>query len=508
MVRGIMGMMTTMAARALERKLLLRAGVVLFVGALVLLGLPGTSEGAVRAVAVRDNRFDPQEVRIDPGDTVIWTNQGARTHDIKSDKQGEFRSGSMRSGQEFRHRFDQEGYYYYHCTLHGAAGKVGMWGLVIVGNPPPPGGGDDEKEDKKKLVVPTEFPTIQKAVNRAKPGSTVIIKPGTYRETVQVTTNNLVIRGVDRFRTVLDGRDKKGNGFVVDGTKNVSIMNLTVRNYTGNGIFFNDSEDYLAAKIDSIKNRTYGIYAFDSYSGVIRDSYGYGSGDSAFYIGQCLGCSALIENVISTWNYLGYSGTNATGVIIRDSLFTHNAVGIAPNTLPTEEYAPNRGTTMIDNVVKNNNYETIPAAGISETVGVPYGTGIWFAGTHNGIARDNVISNHNRYGVLITPSIDANSVPMNNQVIENEVSGSGMYDLALDGGGEDNCFFQNVFETSGPPDAETLYPCPNRPFANAPFGPVGADVAAQVPTAQTREQKEPPEPKRPRCQKGKPGCNL
>ena len=60
-------------------------------------------------------------------------------------------------------------------------------------------------------------------------------------------------RDVDRFRTVLDGRDRKGNGFVVDGTKNVSILNLTVRNYTGNGIFFNDSENYLAAKIEQAR---------------------------------------------------------------------------------------------------------------------------------------------------------------------------------------------------------------------------------------------------------------
>jgi hypothetical protein len=355
-------------------------------------------------------------------------------------------------------------------------------------------------------VVPDDFPTIQKAVDAAKPGATVVVRPGTYREPVHITTNNLVVKGVDRFRTILHGRDKKGNGFVVDGTRNVRIKNLTVRNYVGNGIFFNDSEKYLATRIDSIKNRTYGIYAFDSYSGVIRDSFGYGSGDSAFYIGQCLGCSALIENVISVRNYLGYSGTNATGVVIRDSFFAHNAVGIAPNTLPTEEYAPNRGTTMIDNVVRDNNYESIPAAGISETVGVPYGTGIWFAGIHNGIARDNVIKNHDRYGVLITPSIQQDSVPMNNTVLDNKISNSGMYDLAFDGGGENNCFFGNFFETSGPPEIETLYPCPDRPFANAPFGPVGADVAAQVPTAQTREQTEPPEPKRPRCQKGKPGC--
>lgn len=484
-----------------------RAVFVLLAGLLLVLGLPASkSYGVPHSVTIRDNRFNPQEIRINPGDTVTWTNQGARVHDVKSDERGQFDSGDLDPNESFTHRFDEEGYYFYHCTYHGAAGRVGMWGVVIVGNPPPPDEDEDEKDPRPKLVVPDDFKKIQKAVNAAEPGTTIVIRPGLYKESVVVRTPHLVIRGVDRFRTVIHGSDRKSNGFTVDGTHHVSIMNLTVRNFTGNGIFFNNSRYYSASRIDSIKNRTYGIYAFDSYYGVFKDSFGYGSGDSAFYVGQCLGCGALIENVKSVKNYLGYSGTNATGVTIRDSIFARNGAGIVPNTLPTEDLGPNRGTFMMNNMVKNNNYETIPAAGFSETVGIPYGTGIWMAGTENNVARKNVVIGHKRYGILITPSIDANSVPMNNRVFNNIVKESGIYDLAFDGGGENNCWASNSFTTSGPPDIETLYHCSMRPFANAPYGPVGAEVAAQVPTSETREQKEPPEPKRPNCQKGKPGC--
>ncbi len=485
-----------------------RAFFALVGGLLVLLGLPpAPSQGATTTVSMRDNRFTPQEVRIDPGDTVIWVNEGARVHDIKSDEQGEFRSGDMQPGDTYQHTFTEEGYYYYHCTYHGASGHVGMWGVVIVGNPPPPDQEVGEKDDRPKLFVPDDFPTIQKAVDAANKGTTIVIRPGEYREAVVVTTPHLVIRGVDRFRTVLNGQDKRVNGFTVDGTHHVTIMNLTVRNYTGNGIYFVDTKYYTANKIDSIKNRTYGLYAFNSYYGVFRNSYGYGSGDSAFYIGQCLGCGALIENVKSVKNYLGYSGTNATGVTIRDSVFARNGAGIVPNTLPTEELAPNRGTFMYNNLVKNNNYSKIPPKGFSETVGIPFGTGIWFAGIENSVARNNVVVDHDRYGILITPSIDADSLPKNNTVTYNVIRNSGMYDLAIDGGGEDNCFSFNDFSTSGPPDVETLYACSARPFANAPFGPVITDVTASLSGSQTREWEEPAEPKRPRCQKGKPGCN-
>ncbi|MGI8407509.1 MAG: right-handed parallel beta-helix repeat-containing protein [Actinomycetota bacterium] len=477
-------------------------------GCALVLGLPGASQGASREVAIRDNSFEPQEARIDPGDSIVWINQGDQPHTVTSDKRGEFNSGDMDPGDTFQQTFPEEGYYYYFCRFHGARGQVGMWGLVIVGDLPAPKDVQDTQNVRPKLVVPDDFPTIHRAVDAAKPGSTIVVKPGRYTSSVAIQTNGLIIRGVDRFRTVLDGQDKENNGFVVDGANNVTIKNLTVRNYLQNGIFYNNSTNYTVSKVDSIKNRTYGIYAYNSYSGVIKDSFGWGSGDSAFYIGQCLHCSALIENVHSEKNYLGYSGTNATGVVIRDSTFVHNGAGIVPNTLPTEELAPNRGTIMLNNLVKKNNYETIPAAGFSETVGIPFGTGIWFAGILNSVARNNKVVGNKRYGILITPSIDGNSIPENNRVYNNKVSGSGIYDLAFDGGGVNNCWARNTFETSGPPDIQTLYNCGSRPFANAPFGPVLADVIAQISNAQTREQKEPPEPRRPRCQRGVPGCSL
>jgi plastocyanin len=486
----------------------LRALGVFLAGALLVLGLPQASLGASATVTIRDNSFNPREVRIDPGDLVIWTNQGSRVHDVKSDERGQFASGNLQPGERYSHRFMEEGYYFYHCTFHGARGRIGMWGVVIVGNPPPPPDYNQSKSSRPRLVVPDDFPTIQKAVNQAAPGSTVVIKPGVYRETVHVTTPDLVIQGVDRFRTVLNGQDKKQNGFIVDGVKNVTIRNLTVRNYLGNGIYFYEVDGYTATRIDAIKNRTYGIYAFRSYHGVFKDSFGYGSGDSAFYIGECLNCSGLIENVTSKKNYLGYSGTNATGVVIRKSRFIQNGAGVVPNTLPTEDLAPNRGTVIFNNVIRNNNYETIPAAGFSETVGIPFGTGVWLPGVYNHVVRRNRISNHKRYGVLITPSIDPSALaPMNNRVWNNMVKDSGIYDLAWDGSGANNCFGNNTFKTSGPPDAQTIYNCSNRPFAGVPYPPITADVAASLSNSQSREQKEPREPKRPRCQRGRPGCN-
>jgi parallel beta-helix repeat protein len=473
---------------------------------LMVLGLPAASEGAVTQVTMQFNAFSPQKVHIAPGDSVTWVDEDSRVvHNVKSDT-NLFQSGDMQSGSTYTFKFTKAGYYYYHCIYHGAP-QAGMWGVIVVGNPPPPDQGGGGKADKPVIHVPKDFRTIQKAVDHAKKGSVVRVSPGVYHEAVAVKTRGLTIEGVDRFRTILNGRDKKENGIFVSGAYGVKVQNLTVRNYKGNGVFFDHSNHFAVKRVDSIKNRTYGIYAFGSYDGVIKDSFGWGSGDSAFYIGQCLECSTLIEHVHAEKNFLGYSGTNATGVVIRNSVFTHNGAGIVPNTLPSEQLGPNRGTTIIDNAVTRNNYETIPAAGISETFSIPFGTGIWLLGVRNNVAIDNHVHGNKRYGILVTQGIDQNSLPMNNSVLGNEVAGSGKYDLAWDGSGENNCFSGNTFETSGHPDIETTYGCDQKPFAGTPYPPVEADAALSLPNA-GREQKEPPDPKRPRCQKGAPDCSM
>ena len=502
-----------------SNRLVARALVVIVMGVTLLLGMPQESRAATQQVGINDNRFTPQEVRIEPGDTVIWSNQGARIHDVTSDKPGGFRSENLQQGDTFSHTFNEEGFFYYHCSFHGSRRKIGMWGLVIVGDPDPSTDpyanlGQGEQDLRPKLVVPRDFPTIQKAVDRASPGSTIVVRPGVYKTRVVITKPDIVLKGVDRFRTVLHGQDKRRNGIVVDGTKNVTISNLTVRNYTGNGVFINNTRNYTVNKVDAIKGRTYGIYAFDSYDGLIKNSYAYGSGDGAFYIGQCLNCSAVITNVKATWSYLGYSGTNATGVVIKDSVFTHNAVGLAPNTLPTEDLGPNRGTFMYNNKVFNNNYASIPAAGFSDNpIGVAIGTGIWMPGVENNVAMNNMIWDHNSYGILVSQTIDSD-LPINNTVVDNHIRNSDLdedgygYDLAYDGTGGENCWEDNDFKgETGPPDIQTLYPCDPRTPSGTPYPPVQAHIYEAAASSESRPQKEPPYPKRPRCQRGAPGCD-
>ena len=161
-------------------------------------------------------------------------------------------------------------------------------------------------------LVPQDFPNIQSAVDAAAPGDLILIDAGVYREEVEVTTPGLVIRGVDRNEVIIDGEFQRPNGFKVSFADGVAIENLTVRNATGNGLFWNGVRGYRGSYVTAIDNGVYGIYAFDSSDGLFEHAYASGSPDAGFYIGQCKPCQAVITDSIAEWNGLGYSGTNAS----------------------------------------------------------------------------------------------------------------------------------------------------------------------------------------------------
>ena len=165
----------------------------------------------------------------------------------------------------------------------------------------------------RTIRVPRDAKTIQQAVDRAKSGDLVLVAPGVYREGVTIATDGVVLRGTDRNRTILDGEFKRENGVKVDGADGVAIENITARNFTKNGFFWTGVLGYRGSFLTASRNGDYGIYAFDSQWGQFDHSYASGSPDAGFYIGQCNPCHALITDVVSEHNQLGYSGTNSSG---------------------------------------------------------------------------------------------------------------------------------------------------------------------------------------------------
>jgi plastocyanin len=91
------------------------------------------SEPAAQAtvnVEMRDNQFAPQNVTVNVGDTVTWTNTGQRAHNATA-RNGAFTSPTMMNGQTFSWTATAAGTYEYVCTFHERGGMVAT--LVVQG---------------------------------------------------------------------------------------------------------------------------------------------------------------------------------------------------------------------------------------------------------------------------------------------------------------------------------------------------------------------------------------
>jgi predicted lipoprotein with Yx(FWY)xxD motif len=69
-------------------------------------------------VNIQSFAFSPQEVKINRGDTVVWTNSDSAPHTVSSDSGKELDSGTLSKGQTFSHTFDSAGTFAYHCSNH------------------------------------------------------------------------------------------------------------------------------------------------------------------------------------------------------------------------------------------------------------------------------------------------------------------------------------------------------------------------------------------------------
>ncbi len=314
------------------------------------------------------------------------------------------------------------------------------------------------------IRVPHDARTVQQAVDRARPGDLVLVSPGVYKEAVTVTTDRIVLRGVDRNRTVLDGEFKRDNGVKVVSAKGVAIENLTARDYTSNGFFWTGVQGYRGSFLTAYRNGDYGIYAFDSTDGRFDHSYASGSPDSGFYIGQCFPCNAVIDHVTSENNELGYSGTNAGGnLFIVSSTWRHNRAGIVPNSLDSEANPPQREATLAGNLVADNDNGDAPKSK-EDAFDTVFGSGIVIVGGVGDVVTKNRVVGQQSVGIGIAPNpgIEKNVWPSRgNRVVGNVIERSGLDDLGIivpvsDDG---NCFSGNVFRTTAPADLEQLKPC-------------------------------------------------
>lgn len=490
-------MRRTIRTRRSGAALAVAAGLVVAVLAACGADEPAADDGGSGVtVEALDNVFgeeEPHTVRVEVGGTVTWENVGRNDHNVISADGAAFGVGEAEftPGETYQATFDEEGTYAYYCSLHGNV-TDGMVGTVLVGDveaPPPPEPDPDALDIRASGTtreVPADHETIQAAVDASEVGDLILISPGVYEEAVQVPADKdgITLRGLDRDEVVLDGGFSLANGVQVVGADGVVIENMTARNYTRNGFYWTGVSGYRGSYLTAVRNGDYGVYAFESTQGQIEHSYGGGSPDAGFYIGGCQPCDAVITDVVSEWNGLGYSGTNAGGdLVIAGSTWRYNRAGIVPNSGSYEPDHPQDESTIVGNLVHDNNNGETPAIDLATTA---MGNGILVAGGINNTIERNRVIDHDVTGIgVITYPESAEYLweATGNVVRDNVVSGSGLGDIGLwfDGEGRvtgENCFSGNDIETSAPEGLEDEAPCPAVAEGDLTRGPLDLGALA------------------------------
>ncbi|GAA3119766.1 hypothetical protein GCM10010530_47350 [Kribbella aluminosa] len=338
--------------------------------------------------------------------------------------------------------------------------------------------------------MPADAPTISAAVSVAQQGDLVLVAPGTYHESVRITTAHVTLRGESRDKVVIDGELRQPNGVVVTAP-GVAVENLTVRGNTQNGVLVTGSvkaadtqpgqggydtgdepvrflDSFLVSHVTSTRNGLYGIYAFSARNGVITDSYTSGGADSGIYVGQCKPCHVVVQDNVAEYNAVGVEGTNASGEMyfVRNRI-TGNRVGLTTGSDHQEKLLPQQGAVVAGNLIAGNQQAATPEqadGGWGIGVGVDGGSG-------NQIVRNRITGNVNA-GVVLTATQDI--APDGNTIAGNTFAGNAVdvgWTFPTPTKGHGNCLTATTARTV-PAGLATTSPCPRSgsPSAVAPPG--------------------------------------
>jgi hypothetical protein len=228
-----------------------------------------------------------------------------------------------------------------------------------------------------------QYKSIQSAVNAAHPGDWILVAPGDYHETDDLsptwpaplstgttavwwcTHRTFTIRGMNRDTVIVDGtkagaptvqpgsavselrpgrRQGQGrNGIVVWKADNVSIENLTACNFlggagdSGNEIWWNGGDGSGKIGLTGYTGQLphgdhlllqrrehaaeYGIFSSNSRDRAVEPDLRLSNmNDSGMYVGACHQvCDVTIDHAWMENNALGYSGTNSGGAVVIEN---------------------------------------------------------------------------------------------------------------------------------------------------------------------------------------------
>jgi parallel beta-helix repeat protein len=268
---------------------------------------------------------------------------------------------------------------------------------------------------------------------------------------------------------VIENPGGADNGISVVGApglplKGFTLANVTVRDFSANGVFLIAVKDFVLSHVRAEGNAGYGLYPVLSTHGLIEYSVTTGSNDSGIYVGQS--ADVIIRGNTAYDNVNGIEVENSSEVQTIHNVVYNNTVGILVDLLPAAlvaipGFTPVEASThnlVADNAVFGNNRANTAPGSDHTTVRNNVVVGNAFAGIALLSGTDLLALAPGTPGY--SPGVDPN--PNDTLIAGNLVLGNGFYtgpvppgfpapaDLVWTLSGKRNHWRGNLFGTSSP----------------------------------------------------------
>jgi len=294
--------------------------------------------------------------------------------------------------------------------------------------------------------------SIQASVKAATAGDTILVYPGTYRETVYVDKDDITLKGVveDGEWPNLEG-DKQLNDAILYSGNGFSVEWLKITNYKGNAIMGQAGNNFSIRNNWIIDTGVYGIFPEFGENGLIENNVLSGIEDAAIYVGMCDHIDVRNNRVFD--NVAGIEIENTRHALVEGNIAHNNTGGILVFITPglpikTSYDAIIRRNTVIDNNTPNF---AIPGSLVST---IPAGTGMIVLAGDDVIIEDNIISGNNTAGIIVTSQDFATDVAGDPESEPNpdrvQIRDNVMYDNGNDPATDVKVLMLTQLSTTGP----------------------------------------------------------
>ncbi|MEV8128082.1 right-handed parallel beta-helix repeat-containing protein [Streptomyces sp. NPDC085944] len=314
--------------------------------------------------------------------------------------------------------------------------------------------------------------SIQKAVDAAGSGDTVLVTPGVYHESVKVSTPGLTLRGMGRSTVVKPSTKKAadntcaegGNGICVIGTKDenvkgITVADLTVTGFTRTGVFSMATDGLTVRNVNAVKNGVWGIAQERSVHGIFRGNTARDNGDAGIFLANNIKAEegaadtegTLVAHNRLEGNRIGVTVRRLRNLAVADNHIAGNCAGVF---VVGDENTPKAGDLVVrDNHVVRNN-KSCPKTDRLEAL---QGSGIVLTGVEKVLVADNTVEGNagksSMSGGIVLAASMVGTANSKNEVNGNRLSDNSPADLVDAGTGDtakSNTFSSNTCGASKP----------------------------------------------------------